>query len=180
MKTVYASVTPDMGTEFASCRFERCDLSLLSGAHCEFVDCEIVSCTCVGMPLDGTVFDNVRFEECRLTGMDFSRVNRFLFNASFHRCALDFAVFSKNNLNGFLYSGCSIREANFIEASMKTVVFEECDLKGTLFERCNLEKADFSTSTGYFLDLELNRVKGARFSLPEAANLLMKYDIKLV
>ena len=180
MKTIHTEITPDIGTEFASCRFEHCDMALLADAHYEFVDCELVSCSCVGMPLDGTIFDNVRFEECRLTGMDFSAVNRFLFSASFIRCALDFAVFSKNNLNGFLFSGCSIREASFIEASMKTVTFEECDLKGTLFERCNLEKADFTTAVGYFLDLELNRVKGARFSLPEAANLLMKYDIKLV
>lgn len=180
MKTVITQITPGIGAEFTDCRFEHCDLSLLPDAHCEFVDCEFVSCSCAGMPLDGTIFDNVRFEECRLTGMDFSKVNRFIFSASFARCALDFAVFSKNNLNGFLFSGCSIREASFIEAALKTAAFEECDLKGTLFERCNLEKADFSTSTGYFIDLDLNRVKGARFSLPEAANLLMKWDIKLV
>ena len=112
--------------------------------------------------------------------MDFSKVSRFIFSASFDRCALDYAVFTKNNLNGFLFSGCSIQEASFIDTSMKETVFDECVLNGTLFERCNLEKADFSTAAGYYLDLELNRVKGAKFSLPEAANLLAKYDIKLV
>jgi hypothetical protein len=48
-----------------------------------------------------------------------------------------------------------------------------------MFERSNVEKADFTTAKNYFIDLDQNKVKGARFSLPEAANLLLKYEIEI-
>ena len=177
---IITAIDPDHDCEFSGCRFEHCDLTPLTNGPYEFHDCVFSCCNCVVLPFDGTMFDNVRFEECKLTGVSFSGVSRFGFTASFHKCALDYAVFRKVNISGFLFSGCSIRDASFIDSSMKAAVFEECDLKGTLFESCVLEKADFTSASGYFLDLDLNKVKGAKFSLPEAANLLMKYDIKLV
>jgi uncharacterized protein YjbI with pentapeptide repeats len=178
--SIITSIQPVHDAEFYNCRFEHCDLTALSAGPYEFHDCVFSCCNCVPLPFDDTMFDGVRFEECKLTGVNFSNVNKFLFTASFHKCALDYAIFKKSNLIGTLFSGCSIRDASFIDSALKSAVFEECDLKGTVFERCGLEKADFTSASGYFIDLDINKVKGARFSLPEAANLLLKYDIKLV
>jgi fluoroquinolone resistance protein len=131
------------------------------------------------MATDDCTFDNVGFEECKLTGINFSKINNFIFSASFVHCILDYAIFEKNDLNHSLFNRCSIREACFIEANLKSAKFQECDLCRTIFDQANIEKADFSTSKNYFIDLDKNKVKGARFSLPEAVNLLLKYEIEI-
>jgi len=50
----------------------------------------------------------------------------------------------------------------------------------TVFENTILEKVDFSTSFNYSIDPEMNKIKKAKFSLPEVIGLLNKYDIEIV
>jgi hypothetical protein len=50
-------------------------------------------------------------------------------------------------------------------------------LSGATFENTNLEKADFRTSFNYSIDPEINRIKKAKFALPEVLGLLNKYDL---
>ena len=45
--------------------------------------------------------------------------------------------------------------------------------------QCDLRKADFRDATGYKVDILGSRMKDARFSLPEAVNLLADLKIKL-
>ena len=167
-------------TEFNNSRFENCNFLKTDHASYEFHDCIFNNCNFSLMPVDGCIFDNIVFEGCKLSGINFSRVNNFLFSVSFLDCILDFTIFEKNNLKNSTFNKCSIREACFIESDLKSVKFKDCDLYRTLFERSNIEKADFTTSRNYFIDLDKNKVKGARFSLPEASNLLLKYDIKIL
>ena len=48
------------------------------------------------------------------------------------------------------------------------------------FRQCNLTRANFEEATGYAIDVKLNEVSKARFSLPEAVSLLRSLDIVLV
>ena len=41
-----------------------------------------------------------------------------------------------------------------------------CDFTRATFENTNIEKADFRTSFNYSMDPEINRIKKAKFSLP--------------
>jgi hypothetical protein len=50
-------------------------------------------------------------------------------------------------------------------------------LKGAMLCQINLEQADLSTSYGFIIDPENNRMKKARFSLSGLAGLLVKYGI---
>ena len=45
-------------------------------------------------------------------------------------------------------------------------------LGGTRFTRCDLQKADLRTAEEYAIDLETNKLKGARFSFPDVVRLL--------
>lgn len=180
MKTYRLPEETLTGTEFYNCRFEGGSFAESNGQVYEFHDCEFCGSDFSSAKIDGFIFDKIRFEHCRFTGVSFSYVNHFLFDASFTLCMLDYAVFEKNNLKNTVFTECSLKEACFFECGLKGAKFTECDMTGTLFERSDIENADFTTARNYFIDLDKNKVKGAKFSLPEAANLLMKYKIKIV
>ena len=58
-------------------------------------------------------------------------------------------------------------------------MFDNCDLNKTVFETTILENVDLRTSRNYTIDLELNKVKKAQFSLHGVRGLLEKYDMKI-
>ena len=181
IEKVYTSIDTDYSvSEFYNCRFEGCTFSPDNHIGNEFHDCVFYNCDCSLMAVDDCIFDNVIFEECRLSGINFGKINHFLFAVSFIYSILDYTVFEKNNLKDTSFTRCSIKEACFIDSTLRSAKFDECDLYKTLFDRSNIEKADFTSSKNYFIDLDKNKIKGARFSLPEAANLLLKYDIEIL
>ena len=53
------------------------------------------------------------------------------------------------------------------------------ELHETEFYQCDLRKADFRDAAGYKVDILGSRLKDAKFSLPEAVNLLADLRIKL-
>jgi len=77
------------------------------------------------------------------------------------------------------FDHCDLQEADFVEADLSKSLFIESDLNGAVFENTNLEKADFRTATNYSIDPEINRIKKARFSVPDVIGLLDKLDIRI-
>jgi len=95
-------------------------------------------------------------------GIDFTEKGRFTGdyeNSIFNNC-----LFTRVILNGSSFEEC---------------IFNNCDFSGTLFGRTNLEKADLRTSTNIILDPEINKIKGAKFSVLQLGGLLTKYGIKV-
>jgi uncharacterized protein YjbI with pentapeptide repeats len=76
-----------------------------------------------------------------------------------------------------IFSRCSLQEVDFTETDLTEVSFNECDLQLAKFEHTVLEKADLRTSFNYSIDPAVNKIKKARFSLPDVLKLLEKYDI---
>ena len=64
----------------------------------------------------------------------------------------------------------------FAKCEMQMVNFMGTELHETEFYQCDLRKADFRDATGYILG---SRLTDAKFSLPEAVNLLADLKIKL-
>ena len=62
---------------------------------------------------------------------------------------------------------------------MEKADFNGCKLRDTEFFKCNLEKADFRNATGYNVDVLSCVLKSAKFTYPEAANLLYSLGIEL-
>ena len=60
----------------------------------------------------------------------------------------------------------------FANYEMQMVNFMGTELHETEFYQCDLRKADFRDATGYKVDILGSRLKDAKFSLPEAVNLL--------
>ena len=82
-----------------------------------------------------------------------------------------------------------IKKTTFKNSQLKEVDFTECDLTGSVFENCDLsnatfditimEKVDFRTAYNYSIDLELNQIKMAKFSIQGIPGLLSKYQIEI-
>ncbi|SMB94158.1 pentapeptide repeat protein [Hymenobacter roseosalivarius DSM 11622] len=142
---------------FIDCRFEQCNLSLVT--------------------LAGAGLQNVEFSECKLSGVQFSACRELGFEVGFAHCQLPYASFHGKRLRGTRFAHCVLTEADFSYADMTEAVFQECTLTGAIFEQTQLVGADFTTASGFLIDPEINAVKKARFSLEGLPGLLSKHEI---
>lgn len=163
--------------EFVRCHFVGCDFSNSDLRTNDFEDCTFETCNLSMANLQGVGLRNIVFKECKIMGVDFSSLNKFMFSFSFENCQLDYSIFYKTTLKKMQFVKTSLREVDFSEANLSNSVFKECDLLGAVFSRTNLEKVDFRTSTNIILDPDLNKMKKARFTINQLEVLLFKYDL---
>jgi fluoroquinolone resistance protein len=79
-----------------------------------------------------------------------------------------------------VFSGSKIKESHFTNTCLNSADFSGADLSGTIFHNCELSKADFTSAFQYAINPQTNKIKKAKFSLPEAAGLLHGFDITIV
>ena len=87
-------------------------------------------------------------------------------------CAFRYNDFSGMALNGFDWTGAELQQCTFDDTRLAGASFYGVRLGGTRFTRCDLQKADLRTAEEYAIDLETNKLKGARFSFPDVVRLL--------
>lgn len=78
------------------------------------------------------------------------------------------------------FSGSKLKECHFTNTNLNNADFGKVDLSGTVFHNCDLSKADFTSAVQYDIDPQTNKIKKARFSLPEAVSLLKGFDVTIV
>jgi fluoroquinolone resistance protein len=152
---------------FKNSIFNKTNFTDVTFQDCEFQNSELLLCH-----IDGTTFDNVLFKSCKLTGINFTESATFGFAPDFIECLLDSCIFYANTLSNQHFTETTIRNTDFSNCMMKTTEFSNTRFQSCSFLGCNLEKADFRTASGYVIDPSANKLKGARFSLPEAASFL--------
>ena len=153
-------------------------------ANCLFTGCRFVSCRIAAPKLRGVQMLSCEFENCDLSGIDWSALMDrrkldmgFLPFDSLRGCGLRHCVFFGLDLKEMDFSGADLTESVFDGCNLESAKFCGCRLQGTTFSQNNLVKADFRGAEDYYFSLEGNRVTGARFSLPEAVNLLTALGI---
>ncbi len=165
--------------EFNNCTFKNGDFTGVKFDHQDFVDCTFSQCNLSVVKVDGTRFNNTRFLNCKIWGVDFSRCSKFLFSVAFEGASLNHSTFYKNELKKTIFKDCLLKEVSFIECNLNEAVFVNCDLQNAIFDRSNLEKADFTSARNYSFNPEINKIKKAKFSIPEVVGLLSHYDISI-
>lgn len=165
--------------EYEYCTFKDCDLANMDFQEYKFVECEFVNCNLSNANINQTYLQDVIFNNCKMLGLSFDQCNPFGFAAKFEHCSLDHSTFFQVKLSQSSFKDCHMHEVDFTEAVMTGMVVTNCDLLNAHFENTNLEKADFTSSTNYSINPEINKLKGARFSLPDVVGLLDKYGIKV-
>ena len=178
-KIIYPNQTIK-GREFEDCVFKNCDFSNADFSHNRFTDCKFIGCNLAMLKLYNSTLNNVTFKECKLTGIDFSRCEEFLFTVGFEHCLMDYTSFLRRKMPKTDFIDCSLKNAVFEQASLTKAKFDNTDLAGATFERTNLSEADLVSAFNYTIDPEVNNIKRAKFSQDGLAGLLSKYDIRVV
>ncbi len=165
--------------EFEKCTFKNCDFSACDLSEILFIDCEIIGCDLTLAKLVKTGFQNVSFSKSKMLGLLFYNSNEFGLSFTFDDCLLNHSSFYKMKIKKTLFKNTQLLETDFTECDLTNSIFSNCDLTKAIFENTILEKSDFRTSFNYTIDPEKNRIRKAKFSLPQAVRLLSKYNIEI-
>ncbi len=168
--------------ELDECVFERCSFTESTFYRCKLTACRFVRCDLSLLQVPNCLLTEVRFEGSKAIGIDWTKAGtteaaRVMMSLSFDECVLDYASFFGLSLRSGTLTRCSAKEADFAEADLRGAACAGTDFAGAKFLHTNLEGADFTGATGYAIDPTANRMKGARFSLPEAVSLLRGFEI---
>lgn len=159
---------------FKNCNFVEADLSKIRFIETEFIDCDWSNAK-----VHQTSFQDAKFKGCKLLGIQFDSCDQFNFAASFEHCMLHHSIFYQMKLNRSSFHHCQLHYVDFAEANLSNSTLTKCDLLNANFDYTNLEKADLRNATHYSIDPEINKLKGAKFSLPEVVGLLDKYGLRI-
>jgi uncharacterized protein YjbI with pentapeptide repeats len=122
----------------------------------------------------------VQFSGCKIIGVDFFKCEKVFFSANFENCLLHYCNFSDLNMKNVRFNGSKIKESHFTNTCLSNADFNGAELSGTIFHNSDLRKADFSGATQYSIDPGTNKIKKAKFSLPEVVGLLHGLDIIII
>lgn len=162
---------------FSHCRFVSCDFSSLVLSGTRFENCEFSECNLSNTVISNTRFDEVVLRGCKLAGLNFGAIDTLAFGLRLEGCLLRYVNFSQLRWRKAVVQDCDLHESDFrggqyVEANFQKSRFRECRFSGA-----NLTGADFRFAEGYDLDPRTEQLKKAKFSLPEAMNLLSPFGI---
>lgn len=166
--------------EYDNCTFKNCNFANASLTGSRFYETAFVDCNLSNADLSGVSLQDVTFTDCIMPGLHFDKCNTFGFAVSFRNCQLNHSVFYKMQLGKTSFAGSQLQRVDFTEATLKNVSLQHCDLLNAVFENTNLEKADLTNAKNYSIDPEINKIKGAKFSLPDVVGLLTVYEIEII
>ena len=165
--------------EYEYCKFINCDFSNSVLSYCKFTECEFINCNLTMTKLTETGFRDVVFKDSKMIGLKFDECNEFGLDFSFENCIMDYSSFYQMEIKKTVFKNSQLHEVDFTECNLKGSMFNNCDLSMARFIDSVIENVDFRTSFNYSIDLDLNKIRKAKFSLVNLAGLLDKYDIDI-
>lgn len=169
--------------EFSGCKFSRCNFKEADLSDSKFIECQFVDCDLSLSTLKNCQFNDVIFKNTQLVGinwMDTSLARKNFFRPiEFIHSTLNYGTFIGCHLKSVKMVRCSIQSADFSEAMLAHTVCTGSDFSSSRFNNTDLTEADFRGANNYSISVVDNRVKKAKFSLPEAMALLTGLGIIL-
>jgi fluoroquinolone resistance protein len=160
-----------LGKIFENCTFARCNLNSVDLSKTRFISCKFVDCDMSNIILKNSRMRDTSFSGCKLIGIQWVYLDDFT-NPSFEECILQYANFVGLKLKRTKFFKSNLREVDFSQADLTECDFRESDMAKTRFNETNLTKADFRGAVNYILDPLANKIRAARFSMPEVQGLL--------
>lgn len=170
-------------TRFTECEFRDSIFSAAEIQNCALRGCRFVRCRIDSPRGRETSVTNAEFDGCFLSGVqwcEFVSGNRYasLF-LSMEDSTVRYSNFTQMKLPRFDFSTVRFAESLFAECDLSGANFRTAVLDRTEFFRTDLTNADFRDASGYQIDILTCKVKGARFSFPEAMSLLGSLGVKI-
>ncbi len=166
---------------FEDCVFENCKFSECTLVDCMFAECTFSHCSMADVRSINSHMAFTRFIQCALVGIDWqnwqSSGSISFPLQTLKKCFLKYNIFSKMQFRKFDFMQSSIVHSTFSQCRLSECDFNGCDLKDTEYSDCDLQKSDFRKASGYNIDPTVNKIRGAKFSYPDAVNLLRAFHI---
>lgn len=163
---------------FENCVFSRGHLNGSNFRRCRFVDCVFEECDLSNWQLAGAEFRAVTFKNCKMVGINWAHAHS-LVHVDWNACVLSYGNFVGLDLRKSSMQKCVAREADFADANLTEMDLRGTDFGAARFANTNLTKADLRQAMNYSIRADSNKIKKAKFSLPEATLLLYGLDIVL-
>lgn len=170
-------------TDFEDCVFDSCSFMETCFRKCRFLNCTFSACNLNLIQVDDSTFSRVNFENSKLVGINWTVAKwpqkGMLNSIEFADSVLNHATFIGLGLQKTRIIRCQARDVDFSDANMMLADLSDSDFEKSRFINTNLTQADLRGAKNYQISPQLNRLKQARFSLPEAMSLLYSLDILL-
>jgi len=169
---------------FQNCIFTNCAFQEATFLNCKFRDCSFSDCDLRLMHVAGSSFRESIFKHSTVTGVNWVEgswsKSGLLESIGFIDSEVSYSSFFGLELAKLVITKCVAKNADFAEANLTQADFTETDFAESRFLHTNLTEANFTHARNYAIDPGLNKLKDAKFSLPEAINLLRCMNIVLV
>jgi fluoroquinolone resistance protein len=166
--------------DFENCNFINCNFQSLDLGGIKFTDCTFLECNLSMTKTVQTSFTDVSFTTCKMVGMWFDTCNTATLKLGFEGCQLNHTSFARLKLKSTAFKNCNLYECDFSDADLSNSLFDLCDLTRTIFENTILEAANFTTSFGFSINPNFNKLKKTKFSKNNISGLLSHLDIVMV
>lgn len=164
------------GFRLEDCTFRNCHGLGLDLSRAHVVGCRFETCDLSNAQVRMARLHETSFVGCKLLGLQWVHADD-LRNPSFESCNLSLNNFTALRLKKTRLVQCNLREADFAQADLSESDFRGADLAGARFHQTTLLKADFRDAQGYIINPMDNKLKGAKFSMPEALGLLSGFGV---
>lgn len=160
------------GKSFVHCTFKNCDLSNADCSGTLFESCTFTECNFSLVRMNDAKMRGVVFTGCKILGVVFTPCDTLIIDMHFTKCVLRNCNFSGLSLRKMAATNCEIIDSDFINIDLTDADFTESSFQGTEFNNANLTRASFIDARGYEINPLSNKIRKARFSMPEAISLV--------
>jgi len=169
---------------FENCTFIHSAFQETNFERCKFRDCTFQNCDLQLARVTASSFRNTIFKQSKVAGVNWAEGSwskqGLLESIGFIESDVSHSTFIGLDLAKMALTKCTATNADFAEANLTQADCTHTDFVESRFLHTNLTEADFTNARNYAIDVALNVVPKAKFSLPEAVNLLRCMDIVLV
>src|SRR5262249_16875886 len=134
--------------------------------------------------VSGSSFRDTVFKKCAVVGVNWVEGSwtkiGLTESIGFIECDVSHSIFMGLELQKMVLTKCVAKVVDFTEANLTKAELTHSDFAESRFMHTNLTEANFVDARNYAIDVSVNTVKKAKFSLPEAVNLLRCMNIVLV
>lgn len=184
LKSIDASSEIIRDKEFIDCTFDHCTFVETQFDDCIFTDCIFTECDLSLISVKNCRFMGTRFVKSTVIGVNWTFAawdRKFLMRAiDFEDCNINYNIFIGLKLRKMMIKGCAARGTDFADADVTEADFQKTDFEEARFLHTDLTQVNLVGAKNYQIVPDLNTIKDAKFSLPEAVSLLYNMDIEII
>lgn len=165
--------------EFSYCNFEKCEFTNSSFINCRFHRCKFIDCDLSNANVFKSRFTDTYFKRSKLVGVNWTAAKGEFMSVGFFESNISYCNFADLKIPKTKFINCKAIDADFTQCDLSGADFEKSNVLNSKFHNTNLSKARFVETQNYAIDPRYNKIRSAKFSIPQAISLLECFGIEL-